>query len=109
MAKSGIEFTFDFRTQRFADAEKGIKAFSDALGKDFNDTAPKTLSAELRSFLDTVAEALADRHGSPWPGGTTPQTLSTRSGDAVQSIIDSVRVEGSTFADIIGYIGGAFP
>ncbi len=109
MPKGGsIEFSFDFRSQRFEDAEKGLKAFSDALGKDFNDTAPKTLSAELRSFLDTVAEALAERHGEPWPS-TTAVSLSTRSGDAVQSIIDSVRVEGSTFADIVGYIGGAFP
>lgn len=107
--KSAIEFTFDFRNQRFASASVGLKAFIAALGKDFNDTAPKVLSAELKSFLETIAEALSRRHGTPWSGGTGPQTLSVRSGDLIESIQNSVRVEGTTFADITGYIGADFP
>lgn len=108
MAKGDIEFSFNFRNKRFDDAGAGLKAFAEAIGKDFDGSA-QVLSQELRKFLDTVALALANRHGTAWPGGTTPQTMSVRSGNSIQSIIDSVRVEGSTFADIVGYIGGAFP
>jgi hypothetical protein len=109
MAKNPIEFTFDFRNQRFADASVGLKAFIAAIGKDFNETAPQVLSKELKSFLDTIAEALATRHGTAWPGGTTAQTMSVRSGDLIESIKESVRVTGTTFADITGYIGADFP
>jgi hypothetical protein len=100
-----IEIDFEFRNQRFKDAERGLRAFAEAISKDFDGSAA-VLSKELRSFLDTVAEALTARHGKPWPGGTTPTTLSIRSGDSIKSIVASVSVEGSTFGDIVGHIGG---
>ena len=65
------------------------------------------LSNELREFLDGVAEALAQRHGGAWPGGTTSNTLSSRSGSMVQSIIESVEINGRTFDKITGQIGGS--
>lgn len=102
------ELSFEFRNQRYKDASKGLAAFASALEKNWDGSA-KALSAELRSFLDSVAEALATRHGKPWPGGTSGNTLSKRSGKLTQSIIDSVRITGSTLDSIQGYISADFP
>jgi hypothetical protein len=109
MAHDPLTIEFEFRNQRFTDASKGLQAFYAAIKKDFDSSAPQLLSVQLKNFLDTVAQALARRHGVAWPGGTTPTTMSVRSGGSIQSIIDSVKVEGQTFASIRGYIGGAFP
>lgn len=95
---------FEFRNARYRSAEKGLKAFGKAMAADW-DGAAKTLSAELRSFLDSVAQALAARHGNPWPDGTGEKTLSTRSGKLMKSIIDSVSVSGTTIETIEGTIG----
>lgn len=103
-----ITIELSFRNQRFRDAEVGLRAFADTIGKKW-DGAPKVLSDELRDFLGTVVDALAERHGEAWPGGTSSQHLSVRSGSLIQSIRNSVRVEGDTFAGIRGYVGAAFP
>ena len=83
-----LDFSFEFRNKRFKDAEAGLRAFARASKQNWDGSA-KVLSNELREFLDGVAEALAQRHGGAWPGGTTSNTLSSRSGAMVQSIIES--------------------
>lgn len=100
-------FTLDFRTQRFQDAAKGLEA----LGKDIG-ASPEgfatVVSQELKKFLETVAEALAQRHGNPYPNGTSTTTLSKRSGDLVESIRNSVFVKEGDLNSIVGSIGGVF-
>lgn len=103
-----LTLEFNFRNKRFTDAAKGLAYLGKEISSDW-DGAAKVLSVELRNFLDTVAAALVSRHGAAWPGGTGAKTLSRRSGGLVASITRSVRVEGSTFGDIRGYIGAAFP
>jgi hypothetical protein len=103
---SPLEIYFEFRNQRFQDAAKGLQVFHKALKADWDGSA-KLLSVELRTFLDSVAQALASRHSGGYPGGTTPQTLSKRSGSLIETIIGSVTVSGSTFATIQGTIGGS--
>lgn len=105
---SSFELNFEFRNKRYRDAERGLREVAKQLSKDW-DGSTKVLSQELRDFLDTVAEAMARRHGRPWPGGTTENTLSKRSGKMVQSIIDSVKVTGSTMDSLQGYISVGFP
>lgn len=102
---NAITLEFDFRNRRFKDAEKGFRAFARAIKKDWDGSA-KVLSDELREFLDGVAQALAERHATPWPGGTTAQTLSRRTGGMIQSVVESVEVNGQTFDTIRGTIGG---
>lgn len=97
-----IEFTF--RSQRFNDASAGLRAFAAALEKDWDGSA-KVLSAELRVYLEQAVEALQKRHGNPWPGGTTENSLSKRSGDLLSAIAGSVRVGGDTFNSVEGSIG----
>ena len=95
---------FEFRNQRFQDAEKGLRAFTDTLMQDWDGSA-RVLSKELKDFLTQVAEALAGRHSGAWPGGTTANTLSKRSGDLTTAIINSVTVAGTTMKTIEGTIG----
>ena len=101
-----LDFSFEFRNKRFKDAEAGFRAFARAIKQDWDGSA-KVLSSELREFLDGVAQALAQRHGGAWPGGTTTNTLSSRSGAMVQTIVESVEVNGRTFDKITGQIGGS--
>jgi hypothetical protein len=107
MAKT-FELGFEFRNKRFRDAEKGLRVFVQTLEKDW-DGAAKILSTELKSFLDSVAQALVQRHSTPWPGGTGEKTLSKRSGALTASIEKSVRITGTTFGDLQGHISAAFP
>lgn len=100
---SSLELEFDWRGKRFYDAAQGLNAAAAAFGRKF-DNVPQLISKELRSWLEDVAEALAQRHGQPWPGGTGPKTLSRRSGFMIASIKESVRVQGQTIPTIEGYI-----
>ncbi|WP_113155973.1 hypothetical protein [Nitratireductor sp. OM-1] len=102
-----LTLEFQFRNRRFKDAEKGLRTFHRVLKKDWDGSA-KVLSAELRGFLDAVAQALVERHSGAWPGGTTTNTLSRRSGGMLESIVNSVDVRGQTFTTIEGVIGGSF-
>lgn len=102
-----VEIRFAFRNRRFADAERGLDALSRTLGRELDRSAP-VLARELKTFLQGVAEAMARRHGTAWPGGTSDRTLSRRSGGLIASIKDSVTVKGQRLADIEGGIGGAF-
>jgi phage gpG-like protein len=103
-----LELSFEFKNKRFGDAAAGLKAFSDELKKDWDGSA-KVLSRELKEFLDQVAQALSSRHGGGWPGGTSADTLSKRSGALIDSILRSVTVTGQTFDAIRGTIGSDVP
>lgn len=101
-----LTLEFEFRNRRFKDAERGLRAFHQTLKKDWDGSA-KVLSRELRDFLENVAQALTERHSGAWPGGTTSDTLSRRSGKMLQTIVNSVGVRGKKFTTIEGVIGGS--
>jgi len=105
MSRDDFTIEFDFKGKRYKDAAKGIKAFS----KDFEDSISRTgpvLRRELQDYLNQVTNALAKRHGNPWPGGTSGNSLSKRSGTMIADIKNSVEVRGKDLADIEGEIGG---
>jgi hypothetical protein len=101
---AAITIEFEFRNQRFKDAAKGLMAFGEQMKLDWA-KLPPVLRRELKDYLDTVAHAMAKRHGNPWPGGTTNSSLSRRSGALINAIKRSVKVTGKDFADIEGRIG----
>ncbi|WP_266032610.1 hypothetical protein [Brucella intermedia] len=103
---TSLTLEFQFRNKRFRNAEAGLRTFHQHLKKSWDGSA-KVLSQELRDFLDSVVEALVQRHSGSWPGGTSSNTLSKRSGKMLQSIVDSAHVEGTTFSTIRGSIGGS--
>ena len=90
---------FDFRGQRFSDAEAGLRAFYATLNADW-EARPRRCRARWKAFLDQVVEAIAQRNSGGWPGGTTATSLSKRSGALVNAILGSVTVNGTTFEDI---------
>lgn len=102
-----LTIEFEFRNKRFQSAEAGMKAFARGL-ENMPLVAKATLSKELKDYLTSVSEALARRHGNTYPGGTSANSLSKRSGRLVESIRKSVKVTGNTLDDLEGQIGGTF-
>lgn len=100
---TSLELTFDWRNQRFSDAARGLNAFAAHVGRGL-ERAPELISAELKEYLEGVAEALSNRHSGAYPGGTSANTMSRRSGFMIDSITDSVTVTGQTIATITGSI-----
>jgi hypothetical protein len=100
-----VSISFEFRNKRYEDAGKGLEAFAKELTTDFKSLTP-VLKRELKSYLEGVALALQKRHGNPYPGGTGTKTLSVRSGRAMKSIGESIKVTGSQLHDVTGGIGG---
>lgn len=105
---SQFKFQVKFRNRRYNDARRGLEAFANQLGKDWNGAA-KVLSEELRLFVESVAEALVERHGTPWPGGTSAKSLSKRSGALVTELENSVKMRGKTFRGLQAYLVVGFP
>lgn len=101
------KFEFEYRGQRYEDARRGLEAVSANLKKSLP-SAAEALKAELLDYLKSVAKAVADRNSGAWPGGTTDNTLSRRSGHAVSEIRKSPRVSGTTIDTIQGEVGGPF-
>lgn len=114
MATNELVLELDFRNKRYKRAEVGLKAFSKTLEQNPAKLGP-VLAKELKDFLDTVAEAMGQRHGNPWhPGARGPEGARTgrlfrRSGKGLQGIRDSVKVTGSTLETVQGFIGAPFP
>lgn len=107
MAKDLVTFSLQVGGRRYEDAGKGLHALAQDLGQ-VETKFPPVVKREMRVFLEGVTEALAQRHGNPYPGGTGPKSLSSRSGKLVESIRDSVFVKGDSLSNIVGEIGGIF-
>jgi len=96
---------FEFRSQRYKDAAAGLGAFARAIKDDWERVTP-VLKRELETFLKGVSASMVARHSGSWPGGTTAKTLSSRSGRALRSIEESIKVTGDTMDTVQGQIGG---
>lgn len=105
MAKGPYTVEFDFRGKRFTDATKGLQHFADVLKTNYEKVGP-VLKRDLELWLNGVSARMVKDHSGSWPAGTTGKTLSKRSGAALQSIKDSIRVEGTNIATTQGRIGG---
>lgn len=96
---------------------KEFREAKDAIWKLYNDleeaervVIPAIVRKALERYLKKVATIVATRNSGAWPSGTTPSSLSKRSGEGVASIHNSVRVVGgrTQLYTLRGYIGGAF-
>lgn len=100
-----MELTFEFRGKRYMDAQKGLEAFGKSLKKGMAAAMP-VLKKEMTTYLESTALAMKQRHSTPWPGGTGAKTLSRRSGAGMRSLIDGIKVEGTTYENLKGRITG---
>ena len=107
---AGTEYTVrvEYRGRRYWNARKALEETAKRLNKNWDGTV-KVVSRELRQYLEEVAAEMRKRHGKRWPGGTTPKTLSKRSGKLIESIGRSIQVKGNTFRSLQGYISVDFP
>jgi len=105
MAEPATEIVFEYKNKRFKDAAVGLAYFSRDLSVNFEREAVKALKIELKWFLQGVIRALETRHAGNWPGGTTPNTLSRRSGGAMDSLYFEVN-KARTIKNLQARIGG---
>lgn len=103
MTVDGISLKFGGKT--FSDPVAGIEYAIQSIQEAWDDSA-RVVGAVLRDYLTSVASELASKHGTAWPGGTTSTTLSKRTGRAVESIVRSVTVKGTTWETLSAKIGG---
>ena len=106
MTYADAEFEFEFKGRRYQDAVVGLQALERQLGRSIPN-GMQTLKADLRKFLHWTAAEMARRNSGPYPGGTSENSLSRRSGRAVASILASPQVRGTGLNDIEGSVGGA--
>jgi hypothetical protein len=96
-------FELRYKGQTYQDAAEGLRRVARSLGRRVDVMAP-ALRAELDRYLEEVTSRLAERHGSPWPGGTSANSLSVRSGTLVDALQRGGRVSGTRLRDMVGRI-----
>lgn len=88
----------DPRTGReFSDVVAGINEVANRLDGGL-DRSAKIVSAEFFKYMKRVAQALFRKHSGGYPGGTTDNTLSARTGAGIAGIVRGVRTIGSPVA-----------
>ena len=85
----------DPRTGReFSEVLAGINEVAGRLDGGL-DRSARIVSAEFFRYMKRVAQALFRKHSQAYPGGTTSNTLSTRTGAGIAGIVRGVRSTGS--------------
>lgn len=85
----------DPRTGReFSDVVAGINTMATRIDGGL-DRSARVISAEFFRYMKRVSQALFRKHSQAYPGGTTGDTLSTRSGAGIAGIVRGVRTTGS--------------
>jgi hypothetical protein len=92
-----------YRGQVFNSARYGLNRVSIAATTFVERNTPKVRQL-LRQYLKSIAKELAQLHGTQWPSGTTPTTLSRRSGKLVRSLLERVEVTGTNLGAVKGHI-----
>lgn len=107
MAGGVLSLTLKYGSRSFVNAAQGVEQFRRDLGVAWAGTAKKA-SPAVRAYLDHVAQDLAETHGGAWSPNQRgdSEVLLRRSGKAVNSILRSVRVTGTTWSTLKGVIGG---
>lgn len=107
-----IDLEFNFRNRRFRNAARGLEFMGRSFERSVKDLGP-IAQKELKDMLDTVADAMRQRHNTPWSPGAAPLaagskagTLARRSGTMAKAIAQSVKISGRTLNDIEGQISG---
>jgi hypothetical protein len=102
-------------SRRFKNATTGLLQFASDIDQavSFRELNP-ILMRILNSFLKAVADAMEQRHSTPWqprtklPEGPKHGKLAKRSGDAMSKVRDSIIVKNQRGLGVEGNIGGPF-
>jgi hypothetical protein len=66
------------------------------------------LKNQIEMYLEEIATAMEAKHSGPYKGGTTPDSLSKRSGEGIASIRKSISITGNSINNVVGKMGGVF-
>lgn len=95
-----------YKNVLYSDANVGLQA----LHRQFEHAAQRIkpiLRTELTRHLQKTVQLIASRNSTAWPGGTTETTISRRSGAAMQSLKEGIRVVDGVVGPT-GYMYGVF-
>jgi hypothetical protein len=96
-----IGLSVSYGNKRFRDAQIGLYAMADSLGKSMDDFA-QVLSREMRIFVNAELDKLAAKHSGPT---TTDTALATRTGALVRALQSGGKVhDAAKLADVYGEI-----
>jgi hypothetical protein len=87
----------------FSSADEGVNAFSRAFADAWS-TSPRVLGNVVRKYLKQVMDEVAKTHSGAYPGGTTSNSLSRRSGETVTALTRRVQVTGTTWEQMKGAV-----
>jgi hypothetical protein len=105
--RNGINVTAIYGGREWDRAVLAVKALENKITGSYRTGVPLIVKQALKRYLTTVARTVAARNSGTYPGGTTSSSLSVRTGEGIQSILNSVEVGGSFIDNIYGIIGGA--
>jgi len=88
-----VEIELDWRSKRYRDVERGLRAVASDIEKDFEQITP-LVKKILREYMTGVVRSVAQRASTPYPSGTSragvfPGTLSKRSGKLLSSLSEN--------------------
>jgi hypothetical protein len=98
-------FLLAFGGRTFTDVGEALHAFAKAMEEGIQESA-KPISEALVGYLNLVAHDVVSKNSSPWRPGISGDTLYRRTGKSMQSILRSVRVNGTSWPQFQGFIGG---
>jgi hypothetical protein len=99
----GTSFQLVYKGETYERAAAGLRALSRSMETKVDTLAP-VLREAVDDYLDEVILRLEAQHGEPWPGGTSPSSLSVRSGELLAGLRRGKRTTGTRFRDITGRI-----
>lgn len=101
-----MDIQVKFKGQVYADPADAMRVVAGAIQGAWKDEVGH-VSQALRDYLTHVGEVVVARNSTSWPGGTSNNSLSMRSGRAMGSLMNSIKVSGKTWDSLTGTIGGS--
>lgn len=88
-----LSLSVKFRGREYRSPRRGIEAYR-AYVKEGFDKGVKEMKPDMRAYLEEVVNALVEKHSKSYPGGTTSDSLSKRSGRGIEAIRQGVKITG---------------
>ena len=104
MSDTGFEFSLTRNGTKDNDAGAGLQKWAQLLQTGMA-VAGRDMPQIFRDHLARISNEVARRNNNRWPGGTTATSVSSRSGNLLDSLREGIRVTGTTF-DVQCSIGG---
>ncbi|QIG66816.1 putative tail protein [Rhizobium phage RHph_TM16] len=89
-----LRLSVKFKGREYRSPKRGIEAYRAYVEDGFNQTV-KQIKPDMIEHLTNVVNVLIERHSGAWPGGTTPNSLSRRTGRSIAALRKGIKVTGN--------------